>query len=68
MRCVFTMFAEDVRLLHGEPFTHMIEEVAIPSPAEFAPSAEDLWSAMDHGKRFNFRKLLRFNGVTAHVG
>lgn len=62
MRCVFTMFAEDVRLLHDEPFRHMIEDVALPNPAEFAPAAEDLWRAMDDGKRFGFRKLLRFNG------
>ncbi|MEO5727947.1 MAG: DNA methyltransferase, partial [Byssovorax sp.] len=62
MRCVFTMFAEDVRLLADEPFRHLVGEVAIPNPEEFVPSVEDLWRAMDHGKRFGFRKLLRFNG------
>ncbi len=62
IRCVFTMFAEDVKLLHDEPFLRMIEDVALPNPAEFAPAAEDLWRAMDHGKRFGARKLLRFNG------
>jgi hypothetical protein len=62
MRCVFTMFAEDVRLLHDEPFRRLIDEVALPNPAEFVAAAEDLWRAMDRGERFGFRKLLRFNG------
>ena len=62
IRCVFTMFAEDVKLLRGEPFLRMIEDVALPNPAEFAPAAEDLWGAMDHGKRYGGRTLLRFNG------
>jgi hypothetical protein len=62
MRCVFTMFAEDVRLLRGEPFRRMIEDVALSSPAEFAPTAERLWRAMDHGDSFGIHKLLRFNG------
>lgn len=62
MRCVFTMFAEDVRLLHDEPFRRLVDEVALPSPDEFVPAVEELWRAMDHGHRFGFRKLLRFNG------
>lgn len=62
MRCVFTMFAEDVYLLQDEPFRRLVDEVALPNPAEFAPAVEDLWRAMDAGKRFGFRKLLRFNG------
>jgi hypothetical protein len=62
MRCVFTMFAEDVRLLHDEPFRRLVDEVALPSPGEFVAAAEDLWRAMDRGERFGFRKLLRFNG------
>lgn len=62
MRCVFTMFAEDVRLLPDEPFRKLLEEVALPQPSEFVPAVEDLWRAMDRGERFGFRKLLRFNG------
>ncbi|TKC99643.1 class I SAM-dependent DNA methyltransferase [Polyangium fumosum] len=62
MRCVFTMFAEDVRLLRDEPFRRMLDDVALPNPSEFVPAAEDLWRAMDHGKRFGSRKLLLFNG------
>ncbi len=63
MRCVFTMFAEDVRLLVDEPFYRLLNEVALANPAEFVPGAEELWRAMDEGKRFGFRKLLRFNGA-----
>ncbi len=62
MRCVFTMFAEDVRLLHDEPFLHLISEVAMKDPAEFPPGIEELWRAMNDGKRFGVRRVLRFNG------
>lgn len=62
MRCVFTMFAEDVGLLPDEPFRRLLDEIAMPSPAEFPGAAEELWHAMDEGRRFGFRKLLRFNG------
>jgi hypothetical protein len=61
MRCVFTMFAEDVDLLPGKPFQQAIEEFG-GEPAEFAAAMEELWQAMDQGKRFGLRKLLRFNG------
>lgn len=62
MRCVFTMFAEDVGLLGGDPFRHIIDDVALNDPKEFVPLAEELWKAMDEGKRFLLKKLLRFNG------
>lgn len=62
MRVVFTMFAEDVQLLHDEPFRRLLDDVALADPAEFVPAAEDLWGAMDQGKRFGARRLLRFNG------
>lgn len=62
MRCVFTMFAEDVALLPDEPFRRILDEVALANPEEFAGAAEELWRAMDEGRRFGFRKLLRFNG------
>jgi hypothetical protein len=62
MRCVFTMFAEDVRLLHDEPFRRLIDDIALKDPAEFVPAIEELWRAMNDGKRFGLRKLLRFNG------
>ncbi len=67
MRCIFTMFAEDVDLLPKGAFTNLLEE-CIESPEAFAPLLEELWSKMDepeHDKRFYsaFRKHLRyFNG------
>ena len=42
MRCVFTMFAEDVRLLPDEPFRHLVDDIALPNPEEFVPAAEEL--------------------------
>lgn len=62
MRCIFTMFAEDVGLLAGEPFTKAIAEHWIVDPAAFPEGVSDLWKAMDQGLRFGFTKLLRFNG------
>ncbi|MDQ2668191.1 MAG: class I SAM-dependent DNA methyltransferase [Gemmatimonadota bacterium] len=62
MRCVFTCFAEDVGLLPDEPFRRLLDEIALPSPEEFPGAVEELWAAMDEGRRFGFRKLLRFNG------
>ena len=62
MRCVFTMFAEDVGLLPGEPFRHIIDDVALADPDEFVPLAMELWQAMDQGHRFLLHKLLKFNG------
>lgn len=62
MRCVFTMFAEDVGLLRNEPFRQLINQVAFSNPEEFAEAARDLWSAMDQGNRYGPLRLLRFNG------
>jgi hypothetical protein len=61
MRCVFSLFAEDVGLLEGEPFRQLIGE-ALKAPAEFVPMAEALWRAMDKGERFGLKKLMHFNG------
>lgn len=63
MRCVFTMFAEDIGLLRDEPFRQAIEEAGLGgSPDEFSEAIVELWAAMDEGRRFGLRKLLRFNG------
>lgn len=62
MRCVFTMFAEDVGLLQDEPFRRAVEEIGYQSPEEFGIAVGELWKAMDEGKRFGLKKLLRFNG------
>lgn len=63
MRCLFTMFAEDVGLLETKGFTRLLEDTT-KSPDSFAPLLEDLWHAMDKG---GFSPALRqrvrhFNG------
>ena len=48
MRCIFTMFAEDVELLPRNTFTNLLDR-AIDKPSIFAPELEMLWNAMDSG-------------------
>ncbi len=62
MRCLFTMFAEDVGLLPKHGFRDMLK--ALDDPALFKPMAEDLWRQMNVGGfSAHFRKkLLQFNG------
>ena len=68
MRCLFTMFAEDVGLLPKQGFEKLLGEM-VETPEHFAPAVESLWAVMDEGgyaphlnatiKRFNgtlFRK------------
>jgi hypothetical protein len=63
MRCIFTMFAEDVELLPNHLFKKAIKEHWIPNPAGFPIQIETLWRAMNGGEAFGFMgKLLRFNG------
>jgi len=61
MRCIFTMFAEDIGLLRDEPFRALLGRAA-DDPAVFTRYAGELWAAMDAGDDFLLRKLLRFNG------
>lgn len=63
MRCIFTMFAEDVGLLPEKLFTEALKERWIPKPKTFQPEVEALWQAMNDGTSFGFSgKLLKFNG------
>jgi hypothetical protein len=63
MRCLFTMFAEDVDLLPGNLFTKALQEVWKPHPEKFQVGIETLWRAMNDGMPFGFAgQLLRFNG------
>ncbi len=63
MRCLFTMFAEDVDLLPRRLFTDLIKDDWIPNPSRFATEIETLWAAMNDGRNlFKVGKLLRFNG------
>lgn len=62
MRCIFTMFAEDVGLLPEGLFTKLIEEQWLPKPASFVGGIRSLWKAMNEGGDYFVGKLLRFNG------
>jgi hypothetical protein len=71
MRCIFTMFAEDVDLLPKGKFTELLTECQ-EAPDSFAPLVEELWRKMDapaQADRFYslFRTHLRwFNGGLFH--
>jgi very-short-patch-repair endonuclease len=62
MRCIFTMFAEDVELLKGEVFTKALRDRWIPNPHTFRSEIEALWQTMNTGGTFGFERILRFNG------
>jgi hypothetical protein len=62
MRCIFTMFAEDVRLLQGEIFTKNLKERWIPEPSRFKSEIEKLWAKMNTGGEFDFDVIPQFNG------
>ncbi|MCP5141075.1 MAG: class I SAM-dependent DNA methyltransferase [Gammaproteobacteria bacterium] len=64
MRCLFTMFAEDVGLLPKDAFTDLLHSVR-DNPAQFVPLTEHLWRDMNTGSDFSVQlraKILRFNG------
>lgn len=63
MRCLFTMFAEDVELLPKEGFTNLLAKVE-DNPALFKPMAEDLWLQMKKGgfSSFLMEEIRHFNG------
>jgi len=63
MRCLFTMFAEDVGLLMRGGFTKLLESLR-DTPEQFVPMVEELWDRMNRGGfsitlRMN---ILKFNG------
>lgn len=63
MRCLFTMFAEDVELIPKASFTRLLEELK-EDPSRFVPELETLWATMDQGGYAPAIKaaLKRFNG------
>ncbi|WP_240539997.1 DNA methyltransferase [Salinarimonas soli] len=67
MRCIFTMFAEDVDLLPRGEFKRLLEDCRA-APDAFAPLLKELWAKMDEKNRDDrffsaFRTHLRhFNG------
>ena len=62
MRCIFTMFAEDVGLLKEDVFTKALRDRWIVNPADFQPQIEELWQKMNTGGTFGYDRILRFNG------
>jgi len=63
MRCIFTMFAEDIGLLPPKTFVDALAHLWIPAPLRFPGELEALWRAMNDGQTVPFLgKLLRFNG------
>ena len=63
MRCLFTMFAEDVELLPTHAFTDLLKRLK-GKPDTFVPMLENLWQTMNSGgfSPILEKTLLRFNG------
>ena len=67
MRCLFTMFAEDVQLLPENCFTNWLER-ARKNTEKFKHELAQLWQAMDRGDYATIAeaKVKRFNGSFFH--
>lgn len=63
MRCIFTMFAEDMGLLQNHIFTKALHEYWLPNPPSFVSGVTSLWKAMNEGSDFILGKLRKFNGA-----
>lgn len=64
MRCLFTMFAEDVNLLADKAFERLLRDSWLPHPARFKGEVEQLWAAMDTGGALlGVGEVHRFNGA-----
>ncbi|MEZ5476217.1 MAG: type IIL restriction-modification enzyme MmeI [Thiolinea sp.] len=64
MRCLFTMFAEDVGLLPKDSFTDLLQRL-YDKPESFAPALQHLWALMDQGgfdAGVTMESIRRFNG------
>ncbi|MGJ3262134.1 MAG: class I SAM-dependent DNA methyltransferase [Salinarimonas sp.] len=63
MRCLFTMFAEDVGLLPDQAFCTLVGELK-DNEAAFVPALESLWRSMDKGlyEPRAMKTLRTFNG------
>ena len=63
MRCIFTMFAEDVGLLPEGLFVKALETDWVKEPKRFVPEVAALWQTMNTGGAlFRVGKILKFNG------
>lgn len=63
MRCLFTMFAEDVGLLPDKLMVTMLEKL-VDNPTAFPLAMEQLWTTMNKGglDQFSFKPIKHFNG------
>ena len=65
MRCLFSMFAEDVGLLPKGCFSRLLETLRGRDPKQSVYALETLWGEMDRGVPFSATAedaILRFNG------
>lgn len=65
MRCLFSMFAEDVGLLPPKCFTTLLQTMRGREPRQLVAALERLWADMDSGAEFSgiaSDAILRFNG------
>ena len=77
MRCLFTMFAEDVGLLPEQGFEDLLGRM-VETPQHFAPALENLWKVMDEGgyapnlnavvKRFNGSLFRNCKAIALEAG
>ncbi len=67
MRCLFTMFAEDMELLPKDSFRDLLGRCTV-APEKFAPMVQQLWQAMDKGEfAYGIEAVVRrFNGSLFH--
>src|SRR5918997_3341008 len=64
MRCLFTMFAEDVELLPPDSFKGLLEK-SVADPAHFPHRLKALWQQMETGEEFSHlveARVRHFNG------
>ncbi|MBN9454892.1 MAG: class I SAM-dependent DNA methyltransferase [Bosea sp.] len=63
MRCLFTMFAEDIGLIRKDAFKTLLRECR-DAPDSFLPLVSELWQAMDKGAYSTSvrERMKRFNG------
>ena len=64
MRCLFTMFAENVGLLPENSFKDVLRTLRAETSKLFSHDVGQLWEAMDSGGWAHAlsQKVLRFNG------
>jgi hypothetical protein len=67
MRCLFTMFAEDVNLIPNGSFKELLKERR-GDPKSFVPMVEELWRTMDKGGFSTAlgKEVKHFNGGLFH--